>query len=186
MSPDNESGRLGVDRRSLLKGLGATALAAAFTGSTTAGGQGRGDPHGPYRKHRFIVEIDGLATAGFSRVELPDAAVADVEYREGTDPTTARKLAGNDQHEPLVLQKGVTEDSIELFEWFQQAQDGNLEDARRTVAVVLLDTRGEPGPRWEFRNAWPARYDGPDLDAQANETAIETLEVLHEGMERTA
>lgn len=186
MSPDNESGRLGIDRRSLLRGIGAAGLAAAFTGSTTAGNQGRGDPHGPYRKHRFLVEIDGLATAGFSRVDLPDATVADVEYREGTDPATARKLAGTSEYDPLVLQKGVTDDSIALFEWFQQAQAGNLEDARRTVAVVLLDTRGEAGPRWEFQRAWPARYEGPDLDAQANDTAIETLEVLHEGMERTA
>lgn len=86
----------------------------------------------------------------------------------------------------MLLERGVTTDSLELFEWFELALDGNLEAARRSMAVVVLDSTGNPGPRWEFEKAWPGRYDGPDLDASANEVAIETLEIVHEGMERVA
>jgi phage tail-like protein len=48
----------------------------------------------------------------------------------------------------------------------------------------LQDEEGNPGARWEFRNAWPSQYDAPDLEATGNDVAIESLEVVHEGMTR--
>lgn len=197
MSRDTSSGLLGIDRRSVMKGFGAVGIAAALGSSTT--GKTDVEPeaeveaatlpdrHGPYRNNRFLVEIDGIATAGFREVDLPDAVVADAEYREGTDPPTARRLSGINEYDPLVLRKGVTDDSKELFEWFELAQQGQVDEARRSIAVNLLDEAGEVGPRWEFERAWPGRYNGPDLDANArNGIALETLEILHEGMERVA
>lgn len=184
MSHSDTDGWLGIDRRTLMQGVGATGLAAAlFGGSATAQ---RSDAHGPQRNNRFIVEIGGIVTAGFKHVTIPDAVAAEVEYREGNDPATNRKLKGINEYAPIVLEKGVTADSIELFEWFKLAENGQLDEARRDIAVVLLDTTGEAAARWEFRNAWPGRYGGPELDAMGRDVAIETLELLHEGMERTA
>jgi phage tail-like protein len=37
--------------------------------------------------------------------------------------------------------------------------------------------------RWHFRNAWPVKWEGPHLKAKASEVAIETLELVHEGLE---
>ena len=142
------------------------------------------DRHGPYRQLRFLVEIDGVAKAGFSRCSLPESRTQVVEYREGTDPPTPRKLWGLSRPTPLVLENGVTDDSMELFEWRQAAQRGDVDDARGPIAVVLLDETGQLGPRWELRNAWPARYEAPTLDASTSETAIEHLVVVHEGMRR--
>jgi phage tail-like protein len=201
MSDDDRRGWFGTNRRPVLKALGSVGLGAALGGSATAGAD-RGDATraavdpqsdvdadagspGPHRKNRFIVEIDGLATASFARVQLTAAIVPVVEYRDGNDPANSRRLAGLNDFEPLVLQKGVTQDSIALFEWFKLVQDGKLAEAKRAVAVVLLDRKGEPVARWEFRNAWPGRYDGPNLDAAKNEVALERLEIVHEGMERT-
>jgi phage tail-like protein len=135
---------------------------------------------------RFLLEIDGIAKAGFSRSHLPSNRTDVIEYREGTDPPTPRKLWSLNQYGPLVLESGVTDDSIELFEWRQLVQQGNLEEARRNVAVVVLDEPGEAGPRWEFKRAWPARYEAPNLLARGKDVAIERLEIVHEGMERTA
>lgn len=142
------------------------------------------DRHGPYRQLRFLVEIDGVAKAGFSRCSLPESRTQVVEYREGTDPPTPRKLWGLSRPTPLVLENGVTDDSMELFEWRQAAQRGDVDAARGPIAVVLLDETGQLGPRWELRNAWPARYEAPTLDAATSETAIERLVVVHEGMRR--
>ena len=33
----------------------------------------------------------------------------------------------------------------------------------------------------QLTNAWPAKWEGPELDASKNEIAIETIEIAHEG-----
>lgn len=142
------------------------------------------DRHGPYRSNRFLVEIDGVETASFSRIQLPAATNAVVEYRAGTDRTdTSRQLRGSSEYETLVLERGVTE-STAVYEWFKLAEDGKVDEARRAVAVVLLDEAGDHAVRWEFKDAWPVRYQPPTLDANENGVAVERFEIAHEGMER--
>lgn len=144
------------------------------------------DRHGPYRRIRYLLEIDGIAKAGFSRCSLPTARTDVVEYREGNDPPRLRQLWGLDRYGPLVLEAGATDDSLALFEWRRLVEQGKVDEARRPIAVVLLDEEGEAGPRWEFRDAWPRRYTAPDLAADRSDVAIERLAIVHEGMERTA
>lgn len=142
------------------------------------------DRHGPFRVARFLLEIDGVAKAGFSHCRLPASSTDVIAYREGNESPTPRKLAGLNRYGPLELQYGVTTDGIALTEWYALVQQGKVDDARRSVAVVLLDEEGAPAARWEFRNAWPARYEAPTLDADRSAVAIETLEIVHEGVER--
>ena len=144
------------------------------------------DRHGPYRNARFLLEIDGIAIAGFSQATIPENSTEAVEYRDGNDPPTVRKLWSLNSYGNLTLEKGVTDDSMALFEWRQTVEQGQVDQARRNVAVVVLDEEGEAGPRWEFENAWPTQYDAPDLDATGSEVAIESLEIAHEGMVRSA
>ncbi|MFC5278906.1 phage tail protein [Halorubrum rubrum] len=144
------------------------------------------DRHGPYRRIRFLLEIDGVEKAGFSRCSLPTARTDVIEYREGNDPPTPRRLGGLGRHDPLVLESGVTDGSLALYEWRKLVEQGKLDEARRPIAVVLLDEEDSSGPRWELRDAWPSRYVAPDLDADRSEVAIERLGIVHEGMERTA
>jgi phage tail-like protein len=62
--------------------------------------------------------------------------------------------------------------------------EGNSKAKRKNLSIVLLDRRGEETLRWNVVRAWPAKWDGPDLNAEGNEVAIETLELAHEGIER--
>ena len=55
---------------------------------------------------------------------------------------------------------------------------------RRNGSIVLLDLDGTEKVRWNFVRAWPAKWEGPDLDAAGTNVAIETLEIAHEGIER--
>lgn len=144
------------------------------------------DRHGPYRNVRYILEIGGIAVASFSSCSIPENSTEPVEYRDGNDPPTVRKLWSLNSYGNLTLEKGTTEDSIELFEWRKSVEQGSVDSARRDIAVVLLDEEGETGPRWEFKAAWPINYDAPDLDSTGNEVAIESIEIAHEGMERVA
>lgn len=143
------------------------------------------DPHGPYRNNRFRLEIDGVDRAGFSTANLPENSTEAIEYREGDEKRpTPRKLTSLNSYGNLTLEGGTARDAMALFEWRKQVENGKLEDARTTIAVNLLNEEGGTGARWEFRNAWPRQYDAPDLDASGNEVAIESIEIVHEGMER--
>lgn len=138
----------------------------------------------PYAQMRFLLEIDDVVTAGFSRCTLPTSSTDVIEYREGNEPPTPRKLPGLTTYGPLVLETGVTDESIELFEWRSLVEQGAIAAARRSIGVVLLDAAGNSAAYWRFREAWPAAYEAPRLSATASEVAIERLVVAHEGFGR--
>lgn len=137
----------------------------------------------PFKGHRYIVEIEGIIQAGFSEVTIPDSSQEPIEYREGTDLPTVRKIPGLVKFGNVVLKWGTTE-SIELFEWRRSVENGMIGSSRKNIAIIVLNDEGLMAARWEFRNAWPTKYDAPDLKANGNEIAIETLEIAHEGMRR--
>jgi phage tail-like protein len=73
---------------------------------------------------------------------------------------------------------------MELYNWRKLVEQGKMSDARRNIAIIVLDEEGNAKSRWEFVEAWPTKYDAPDLNATGNEIAIENLEIAHEGMNR--
>lgn len=135
----------------------------------------------PYRSFNFVVEIEGVPSAGFASVSGLAGELQVVEYREGADPlSSSRKLPGRVAYPNVVLRRGVTA-SRDLWDWFQTGVEGQVE--RRDVAIVLLDNSRQPVLRWLLRNAWVTKFEAPELDASANEVAIETIELVHERLE---
>lgn len=133
----------------------------------------------PYGRFNFLVEIDGIATAGFQEVSGLDIRVDVVEYREGGDPAV-RKLPGRTRYSNVVLRRGVV-GSLSLYEWIEQVRTDALA-ARRAVRISLLDEARAAVMSWRLRDAWPVKLEGPDLNATSNEVAIETLELTHDGL----
>ena len=78
-------------------------------------------------------------------------------------------------------ERGITDD-VELWNWRKRIVDGDAD--RRSGSIVLQDDQGQDKVRWNFRDGWPCKYDGPNLNAKSNDVAIETLELAHEGLER--
>jgi phage tail-like protein len=138
-----------------------------------------GDRKDPYLSYNFLVEIDGIARAGFREASGLDSSQDPVEYREGTDAFTARKLPGLVKYSQITLKWGITDDP-ELQAWRQKAADGKVE--RRNGSIVLMDSTGKEKVRWNFIEGWPSKWTGPSLNATGNEVAIETLEIAHEGL----
>jgi phage tail-like protein len=135
----------------------------------------------PYLDFNFSVEIDGVTVAGFSEADLPEGRIEAIAYREGTDKTSAaRLLPGRVEYGPLVLRRGFDGDG-QLFQWWQAVTQGSLD--RRNVSVILLDEQRQEVARWNLRRAWPTKWVAPSLNALGNEVAIETLELVHEGIE---
>lgn len=138
---------------------------------------GRNDPYGAFG---FIVEIDGVAAGGFSEVSGLESTVDVIEYRNGSDDTTVRKLPGLKKYTNVVLKRGFTNDH-DLWNWYQLILHGQIE--RRSMVVTVLNDSREPALRFVLRNAWPCRWSGPELNAGRSAVAIETLEICHEGIE---
>jgi phage tail-like protein len=135
----------------------------------------------PFKNYSFLVEIDGIASSAFKSVSGLVAEAEVIEYREGSDPlSSSRKLPGRVAYPNVRLSRGLTT-SRDLWDWWRTVVDGSLE--RRNVSITLLDDTRTPVLRWLLRNAWIAKFEAPDLDASANEVAIETIELAHEGLE---
>lgn len=137
----------------------------------------RVDPFGGYN---FRVEIDGLTAASFKECSGLDSTTSSGGYREGTDGTLAqRQLPGLLSFSSISLKRGVTNDHT-LWDWRNQVASGNLQ--RRDLSIVLLDDKGEDKIRWNISNAWPTKWSGPSFDATSDALAIESLELVHEGL----
>jgi len=135
----------------------------------------------PYRNFRFLVEIDGIVQAGFSDVSGFGSTVEVIEYREGGDTATVRKLPGKVSFPDITLKWGTT-DSRELYDWHRAAINGAIE--RKNGSIILLDDAAQEKVRWNFFRAWPSKWDGPDFTAKGNDVAIDTLIVSCERVER--
>ncbi len=134
----------------------------------------------PYSQFNFLVEIDGVTKAGFSEVSGLTTDSNVMEYREGNEITTVRKLPGLMKYTPVVCKRGWTSDQS-LWTWRKQVIDGSTK--RASGSIVLLDEARKPALRWNFREGWPSKWEGPTLNAKTSEVAIETLEIAHEGLE---
>ena len=135
----------------------------------------------PYKKYNFIVEIDGIAEAGFTECSGLDQETEIIEYREGSDMGPGRKLPGLTTYSNIVLRRGVA-NSKDLWNWRKTILDGQVE--RKNGAVVLLVDKHQEVARWVFHEGWISFYSGPELNAKESDVAIEEIEICHEGLER--
>jgi phage tail-like protein len=134
----------------------------------------------PYKGFNFLVEIDGISIAAFCEVSGLVSETEVIEYRTGSDrANTVRKLPGLTKYANIVLKRGITKDN-QLWNWRNAIEQGTPD--RRSGAIVLLDDEHTPVKRWRFSEGWVTKFDGPDLNAKANEVAIETIEIAHEGL----
>ena len=136
--------------------------------------------HDPYKNYPFRVEIDGLTSSGFAEVSGLSAEAEVIEYREGADITSTRKLPGLITYPNVTLKRGLTM-SRELFDWWLTVVHGKVQ--RRNVLIVLLDDERKEVLRWLLHEAWIAKIEFGDLNAKGNEVAIESIELADEGLE---
>jgi len=127
---------------------------------------------------QFMVEWGG-ARVGFTEVSGLSDEVAVIEYREGSSLRENPALVPGLKPPPVVtLRRGIMTGDNELAEWFQSIQRGSI--ARRDVTISLLNVDLEPTVRWSLVDAWPRKISASDLNAQANEIAIESVEIVCE------
>jgi phage tail-like protein len=134
----------------------------------------------PYLNFTFLVEIEGMVVGGFTEVSGLHVEVEVKDYREGGLNDYIHKLPGPTRYPSnLILKRGLT-DAETLLKWHREVNQGIIN--RKNGSIVLLDSSGEETWRWNFVQAYPVKWSGPDLRAGTAEVAVETLELAHHGL----
>lgn len=142
----------------------------------------------PLPKFHFQVEWGDGFRIGFTEVSGLDFETEVIEYREGTSlKYNKSKQPGLTKYSNVTFKRGTFEGDFDMYnEWRKTYffQEGNATGSlyRRTVTIKLLNEEHSPVITWILENAWPSKIQSTDLKADANEIAIETMEVVHEGL----
>jgi phage tail-like protein len=135
----------------------------------------------PYHAFNFLVEIEGILSGGFSECSGLAVETEFTDYREGGRNDFVHRFAGASKHPPLILKHGLTQISG-LWSWHQDVVQGTIK--RRNGTVYLLDKQHIPVMWWDFKEALPVKWTGPDLRADSGNVAIESIELTHRGLSR--
>lgn len=158
--------------------LGANAAFAAVTNLL-------GIRNDPYMGFNFLVEIEGLLVGGFNEVSGIQGEVEIHEYREGGQNEYIHKFVGPTKYSTnLTLKHGVTDIDF-LWGWYDdvtKAIDEGKAVERKNGSIFLLDRQRIPAMWWNIEAAYPIKWTGPELRADSNTVATESVELVHKGI----
>ena len=144
----------------------------------------------PYKNFKFKVKWDGRYVAGISKVGALKRTTEVVKHRDGGDNSTDHKSPGRTTYEGLTLERGITHD-LEFEKWANLVHPlsgdagMDLKNFRKDLTLLFNNERGQTVKRYQLFRCWVSEYTAvPDLDANANAIAIETLKLELEGWER--
>lgn len=153
----------------------------------------------PYKNFKFRIKFkeSGNVVAGISKVSGLKRTTEVVKHRIGGDPSSSRKSPGRTEYEPITLERGVTHDT-EFEKWANKVwnyappnpsaasgQEVSLSDFRKDLILEIYNESGQPAIRYILYRCWVSEYQAvPDLDANANAIAIQTIKLENEGWER--
>jgi phage tail-like protein len=134
----------------------------------------------PLAVFHFSVDWGGTRV-GFSEVTGLTQEIQAIEYRDGSFPEySSIKMPGLRKYSNITLKRGVVKADNELFNWLSTVRLNQIE--RRDLTIKLLDEEHKPVMTWQVTRAFPVKVEGPQLKASANEVAIESIEIAHEGL----
>ena len=144
-------------------------------------------PVNPYRLYAIRVRWEGRVVAGLSRIGALRRTTSVLEYRQGGEPSLVHKLPGEINHEPITLERGVTQD-LEFDTWARAASGGNpLAGFRRDVTIELLNNADEVEVTYRVYRCWVSAYEvAPHLDPDGPASVIESITLENEGWERVS
>ncbi len=139
-------------------------------------------------KYAFIVKVDGVVRAAFSKCSGLKAETNVIEYSEG-GVVTPHKQPGTVKFENIELERGMTDDT-DLYNWwvkiFNSASGTGSADAsdyKRKITIIQKDRSGNELARFVIPKAFPAKFETGDWDNSSNEHQIQKLSLCHEGFE---
>lgn len=135
----------------------------------------------PYQVFNFFIEIEGILAGGFSECSGLQVETEVHEYAEGGQNEYVHRFRGRTKYPPLVLKHGLTVING-LWLWHKDVLEGNVN--RKNGTIYLLDRRRIPVLWWDFKQAFPTKWTGPELRANSGDVAFESIELAHQGLSR--
>ena len=89
-------------------------------------------------------------------------------------------MPGLIKYSNVTMKKGIFKGDNKFWEWFNQIKMNTIK--RIDITISLLDETDAPAMTWTLKNAWPTKISGYELKAEGNEVAVESIEIVHEGM----
>jgi phage tail-like protein len=144
------------------------------------------DPKKNYPLPKFHFQVEwGEDRFGFTEVSGLDFETEVIEYREGSAPAYHKtKQPGLTKYANISLKRGTFLGDFKFFELWKKTmmfQEGAAK-YRRDVTIKLLDEEHKPIITWSVSKAWPSKVQSTNLKADANEVAIESMDLVHEGL----
>ncbi len=146
----------------------------------------------PYKNFKFRVKVDGRYVAGISKVSGLKRTTEVVRHRAGGDPSSSRKSPGRSEFEAVTLERGVTHD-LDFERWAAKVwnfgaglgAESSLKDFRKDIIIEVYNESGQLALAYKLYRCWVSEYQAlPDLDANANAVALQTIKLENEGWER--
>ncbi|MEK6261455.1 MAG: phage tail protein [Planctomycetota bacterium] len=134
----------------------------------------------PLRGFRFLLEIEGITSGGFTRVKGLSREVKHESYREGGVNDYEHKLVTQVSYPVVVLERGLALD--DLWKWALAVADGEVK--RKTIWIRLQNEANEKMWAWQIEHALPVKWAASDLDAQSSPVVMESLELAHHGLRK--
>lgn len=134
----------------------------------------------PLPKFHFSVKW-GDQEMSFQEVTGLDAQSEEIKYRTGDSAVfSVIKMPGLIKYSNVTMKKGIFKGDNKFWDWFSQIKQNTIK--RIDITISLLDETNAPAMVWTLKNAWPTKISGYELKAEGNEVAVESIEIVHEGM----
>jgi phage tail-like protein len=135
-----------------------------------------------YPLPKFQYQVDwGGAKLSFTEVTGMDQEAEVIEYRHSDSKNFSKiKMPGMRKFSNITLKRGKFEGDFDFYDWMDAISNDRI-GGRRDLVIRLMNEKHEPVVSWKATNCFPVKITAPDLKSDANEVAIESIEVAHEG-----
>ncbi len=136
-----------------------------------------------YPLPRFHFQVDwGGKKISFTEVTGLVMEREKIEYRH-SDSKDFNKIAmpGLVKNNNMTFKRGKFEGDFDINLWHDEVANDRV-NGRRDVIIRLLNEKHDPVAAWSATRCFPVKITAPDLKSDANEIAIESMEIAHEGL----
>jgi phage tail-like protein len=150
----------------------------------------------PYKNFKFRILWPNLrdgtpvTVLGVSKVGALKRTTEVVNHRSGGENSTDHKSPGRTTYDGITMERGITHD-LEFEKWANMVHPYagdtamDLVNYKKELMLEVMNEKGHVALRYFLHDCWVSEFTAmPDLDANANAVAIESIKIELEGWER--
>jgi phage tail-like protein len=144
----------------------------------------------PYKNFKFRILWDDKPVMGVSKVGALKRTTEVVKHRDGGDNSTDHKSPGRTSYDAITVERGITHDP-EFEAWANKVHPYSGDTAmdlaayKKNLTLEMMNEKGHVVYRYFLYDCWVSEYTAiPELNANANAVAIESLKIELEGWDR--